>query len=379
VRPAQGSGRRGGPYRAAGARAMGNDGGTMGASSLPTMPASVWSRFVDLPSLASTLAPATTEVDGVEDFIMSFIGWTLMWAALFYFLSYTVPQWAGAAPNSTKDHENDRYWMARNLLGVIHAIFVTAITVPGFFLLSDAPDKVRFGSTGQLATCAATTAVLRPEEIEAWGFLCQAVALAGLVFTSFTVADVGICIMHGLASADFIAHHIAFITAGLIIRSHCMLPFNATMLLAMEASTPFLNFILFFRHRGPAFKFAVQANGIIFVILFVVFRLILNTYGAIVLWLHYATAVAPIVPKWQVWFLLIAVTAGVLVQFFWFPQVVRTFGAGLLELMGRSNSARLDADGSSGSGNEGVYLLLSAGHTGSRSGGRESGRQQCAQ
>jgi len=259
--------------------------------------------------------------------------WTLGWTVLFYCLTAIDPWWASRFPRSTKMHENDRNWSARNLLGVIHALFVSAITVPAIFILWPATDEVRFGATGHLATCSIGPD--RAELAEQWSEVSEAVAMAGLAFTAFTLADVGISAVHGLATADYIAHHIAFITAGMIIRGHCMLPFNAAILLAMEASTPFLNVLLFFRHRGTAYKKMVQVNGIIFVCLFVLFRLVLNTYGAITLWYHW-NFVPAVVPRWQAWFLMAAIAAGAAVQFVWFPSIAKIFGSGMSELLGRS-------------------------------------------
>jgi len=296
-------------------------------------------------------------IDGIEELWMSFAAWTVMWTLLFYLLSYTWPQWGSRIQQSTKAHENGRYWSARNVIGVIHAVFIAALTVPSYIALSGGGDYIRFGYTGHLATCAVgPDHPLPPALIQPWEFMVQAVALAGLAFTSFTCADICICLLHGLSSADYIVHHIAFISAGLLIRGHCMLPFNAAILMAMEASTPFLNFVLFFRHRGPRYGVAVQVSGIIFVILFIVVRLGLNTYGAVILWLHRDTAMPPTVPKWQAWLLIAAVVAGAGVQFFWFPQIVKTFGSGLRDLLGsrrRSTDAAGDAISSSGDCSEG--------------------------
>mmetsp|Transcript_68275 Transcript_68275/g.211238 ORF Transcript_68275/g.211238 Transcript_68275/m.211238 type:complete len:243 (+) Transcript_68275:657-1385(+) len=107
-----------------------------------------------------------------------------------------------------------------------------------------------------------------------------------------------------------------------------MLPFNAAILMAMEVSTPFLNLGLLLRHRGPAFKKCVELNGLLFLAFFILFRLILNTYGAILLWYH-RRSIPPTVPKWQAWFLLVAVAAGAVVQFWWFPIIAKSFGGAL--------------------------------------------------
>mmetsp|Transcript_96582 Transcript_96582/g.268458 ORF Transcript_96582/g.268458 Transcript_96582/m.268458 type:complete len:300 (-) Transcript_96582:206-1105(-) len=279
---------------------------------------------------------AVNQEDGILEMIMYFACWTASWVVLFYALSATAPLWMRGFPTSSKEHENTRYWCARNVIGIVHALFISALTVPAFFMLSNAPDEIRFGATGHLATCSVGSERLDAAE---WEFVCQAVAMAGLAFTAFTLADVGISGLHGLVTPDLLVHHVAFISAGLIIRGHCMLPLNAAILLAMEASTPFLNLMLFFRRRGDSFKSMVQANGIAFVVLFIVFRLILNTYGAVVLWQQSRMAMPPTVSTWEAWFLLIAVAAGAIIQFFWFPQIARTFSSGICELLGQGATA----------------------------------------
>jgi len=297
-----------------------------------------------------------------------FLGLMAFWTLLFYALVWTERRWAGSFPDSSKSHENNRYWSARNLIGIVHAVLIAAITVPAFLALASAPDSVRFASTQHLAVCKMSDDLL-PEGGELAIFTGEAVAFAGLAFTAFTSADIVISVAHGLATPDYVAHHVAFITAGLIIRSHCMLPYNAAILLAMEASTPFLNFMLFFRHRGSAYKSTVSVAGEAFVLLFVVFRLGINTYGAILLLLNRSTAMPPTVPQWQVWFLLLAVAAGAGVQFFWFPAIARTFGQGLLELFGGSSN-KLRDDDSTGTGSSSASM----GRASSSSSEEEDGR-----
>lgn len=281
-------------------------------------------------SPAKWLETVTIE-DGLDDMLTYLACWIAAWVGIFYMLSSTLSRWIVAWPQSTKTWENDVYWCARNVLGIIHAVFIASLTVPAFVMLYSAPDDIRFGATGHLATCIPNAD--RKYEMD-WAFTVQAVALAGLAFTAFTLADVIICVIHGLASLDFIVHHIAFITAGLIIRGHCMLPFNAAVLLSMEVSTPFLNYLMLIRHRGEDFKTSVQVCGSVFVLLFLVFRLLLNPYGTAALWLRHDRAMPPTVPRWQADFLLLAVGAGTAVQFFWFPLIAKKFGAGLYDLLG---------------------------------------------
>merc|ERR1719336_2613604 len=110
--------------------------------------------------------------------------------------------WAGSWPNSSKRHENCCYWVARNVIGIIHAALVAGITVPALLSLRDAPDVIRFGHTPHLATCRMSEGDVA-RGLGIWNTICQAVAFAGLAFTAFTSADVLITMRHNLATLDF--------------------------------------------------------------------------------------------------------------------------------------------------------------------------------
>eukprot|EP00418_Pyrodinium_bahamense_P065280 CAMPEP_0179095866 /NCGR_PEP_ID=MMETSP0796-20121207/44037_1 /TAXON_ID=73915 /ORGANISM="Pyrodinium bahamense, Strain pbaha01" /LENGTH=266 /DNA_ID=CAMNT_0020793563 /DNA_START=161 /DNA_END=961 /DNA_ORIENTATION=+ len=228
--------------------------------------------------------------------------------------------WGRLVAPSSKEHENDKYWMARNVLGIIHAVFVSVIAMPALLSLSGAPDDVRFAYSTHLETCAMDPGWY---EDEGYGRDIERVALAGLAFTAFTTADVALSIFHGLATWDYMWHHAAFIACGLIMRGNCMLPWKGSVQLAMEASTPFLNFMLFFVNRGKTCWPMVVIAGVIFAVSFVILRLVQNAYATVVLWLRHDIAMPPMVPWWMVWPLLLAVTAGAAVQFYWFPLIVK--------------------------------------------------------
>eukprot|EP00930_Biecheleria_cincta_P018097 TRINITY_DN14208_c0_g1_i1.p1 TRINITY_DN14208_c0_g1~~TRINITY_DN14208_c0_g1_i1.p1 ORF type:complete len:310 (-),score=47.45 TRINITY_DN14208_c0_g1_i1:253-1182(-) len=298
------------------------------------------------------LAEAAKTVDGAGMLSVQLAGMTVGWGALFYLLSSTTRCWMRNVPPSTKEHENDKYWCARNLIGAIHALLIAAITVPAYFFMAfgGVPENERFAYSRDLEVCSPGAEFPRAQENP---LLFTAIAFAGLAFTAFTLADVVISVFHGLAGVDYIVHHVAFITAGAIIRGNCMLPFNAAILLGMEVSTPSLNFLLFFRHRGDAYESAVARNGIVFVLLYVMFRLGLNIYGFIILVLNKEKAMPPSVPEWQAWFLIIAVGAGVAVQLFWFPGIARTFGNGLRGLFKRSSD---DSEGTDSSDSPAGHL-----------------------
>jgi len=247
---------------------------------------------------------------------------TLFWMALFYLLMWIVPKYMQRVPLSTKPKENEPAWCARNVLGSIHAVLVSILVVPAVVILFPENGDVKFGASPSLSICA-----VDPSDTALYPFnkTGMSVALAGLAFVTFTIADVIISAIYRLATVDYIIHHIAFISAGCIIRSHCMMPFNAAILMSMEISTPFLNYATLMRNRSERRDWVVIASGVTFAFLFFVFRLVLNTYGAFVLWAHRGRAVPQGVPKWQFWFVFIAVVIGALVQFFWFPAVVKAF------------------------------------------------------
>jgi len=275
--------------------------------------------------------PPSPERTGWGSLALSSAAFMLAWLAVFYFLALRQPRTSW--PKSSKEFENDKYWCARIWVGVLHSIVVTMLALPSFFVFVLSPHIVQFSASHSVAWCT-------PDHSEALEMTSlqdlslRATAFAGLAFTTFTCADVIISSLHGLwGHWDYMVHHAAFIVAGVIIRSHCMLGYNASILLAMEASTPFLQYMLFFRHRGPRFEGRVTICGGIFFLLFVLFRLILNTYGALLLWRYSygaftaygATDVPAHVPSWQVWFVLIAVSLGAVVQFFWFPRILKIF------------------------------------------------------
>lgn len=276
--------------------------------------------------------------DGFSDMLWLFGEWVAFWIVLFYSLVLTQPLWMKALPESSKAHENDKYWCARNVLGIIHAALVSGISVPAFVALAFTSNDIRFASTRHLAMCVADETLSDPS----WSITMQAVAMAGMVFTAFTLADVGISMLHCLATPDYILHHIAFISAGCIIRGNCVLPYNAAILLAMEVSTPSLNLLLLLRNRGDEYVGVTRFNGIVFVMLYVVFRLVINTYGLILLWVHRDIALPSSMPAWQAIFLNVAIAAGTGVQFFWFPAIAKTFGKGLADMCGWNRPEILD-------------------------------------
>lgn len=259
---------------------------------------------------------------GKEELLMSSVKWCVIWVFSFYMLAAGLPPILSAVP-SKKEHENDKFWIARCVLGIFHAILISALALPVLIGLLGASQEARFFASDDLATCSVDP-IIFGAAVARDG---RAIALAGLAFTTFTATDVMLSLTHGLMTWDHMIHHAAFVGAGIIIRGHCILPFSAAVLLSMEVSTPFLNSMLLFRYRGERYGTFVMANGCVFFVLFVIFRLGFNTLGTVLLWYSVAKGEAfdkPL-PVWEVVFLMAAVTVGTLVQYFWFPSIARIF------------------------------------------------------
>jgi hypothetical protein len=262
------------------------------------------------------------ETDGQGVFVATCIIWTVGWFAAFYFIRWIQFLWMRRLKKSTKLHENDRNWTARNVLGIVHAVLISGICVPCFVMFLDAPSDVRFDASPHIADCRVDRG---DTGAMPWDFAGQAIAIAGIAFTTFTIADVFISTLYGLSSRDYRIHHTAFITVGLMVRSNCMLPYNAAILLSMECSTPFLNFWTLVMNRGADYSWSTCVSGAAFVVLFLAIRIVLNTYGAVYLIVNHDIAMPPWVPESIFWFLLVAITVGAGVQYCWLHSVALKF------------------------------------------------------
>lgn len=258
-----------------------------------------------------------------ETFLFSGLTWLVLWTALFYSLVATASVWLPRLPLSSKEHENGKHWNAMQAGSFVHSVFISALSVPALFILATASSDAQYPpSEGLQPWC---TLPGGPGDIADYQDVYYALATAGLAFTMHIVSDLFTSVAHGIATAPQIIHHTAFIVAGLIIRMHCALPFNSAVLMSMEASTPFLNVLMVLRNRGDQYTRAVRIASYFFIALFVVFRLVLNTYGLVILWINHETILPPEIPGWQAVFLLVAITAGALIQYFFFAQILQSF------------------------------------------------------
>mmetsp|Transcript_49449 Transcript_49449/g.115630 ORF Transcript_49449/g.115630 Transcript_49449/m.115630 type:complete len:329 (-) Transcript_49449:19-1005(-) len=259
---------------------------------------------------------------GLWSFWVSLTLWTIAWLLLFYIFSFTASTWMAGLADSRKKHENCRFWCGRTLLGIIHAIVVSIIAFPGMFLLLGASPYVQFAHSNDISDCQPDASDPRLAD---WRVLGMLVAYAGLLFTAFILADVIVTCVHRLGSWDYVLHHVVFLLAALIIRVHCILPLNSAMLLAMETSTPFLNFVMLLRHRpleSSWLSTALVPAGLLFVVLYFIFRLIFGFWGVMLLWENRWRLD---IPKVQLWFLEASVATGFVLQLYWLPSIARVF------------------------------------------------------
>mmetsp|Transcript_24749 Transcript_24749/g.45358 ORF Transcript_24749/g.45358 Transcript_24749/m.45358 type:complete len:334 (+) Transcript_24749:100-1101(+) len=260
------------------------------------------------------------ETTGLPFFWASLTAWTVAWLLLFYILSYTASTWMAGLAQSRKVHENSPFWCGRTVLGILHAVVVSVIAVPGMFLFLGTDPYVQFAHSTDIADCQPDASDPRLAE---WRVLGMMVAYAGLIFTAFILADVIVSLVHRLASWDYVLHHVVFLLAALIIRAHCILPLNSAMLLAMETSTPFLNFVMLLRHRPLESSWlaaAIQPAGLAFLIFYFIFRLVFGLWGIVLLWENRWRLDLPTV---QLWFLLVSVATGFVLQLYWLPSIAK--------------------------------------------------------
>lgn len=268
-------------------------------------------------------------------------GFAVFWACLFYFLAYTHSCWSERLPESSKEHENDRWWVAWQCSGTVHAILASAIALPAMFQLMLADRQIKFISTDSIEWCLPeenSVAYALLQEVDLLDLTTQ-IAFVGLMFTVYTAVDLVVALVHGLAGIDYLIHHVAFIVAGVLIRSNCMLPFNAAVLISMEVSNLPLNYMMFFRHR-EGYNCSVTIASVLFAVTFFVFRIGINTYGAGFLLWHQDESTPPRVPLWQRYFILTAIVVGALLQFWWGHKVIES----MLKALGKKDSVEKDAD-----------------------------------
>jgi len=252
---------------------------------------------------------------GWRSFVKSSALITSLWLLLFFMLQIVVyPCFKRRLQNwpSTAPEEEGGPFFAWLLQSTILAILVVAMS-SGVL-----PYLVRASAPVQLA---------RPD-VEARQYYDDLlmVAWASHIFMCYIVSDLIASSAFRLISYDMVAHHIIFIMVSLIITFNCFGALLAGTLLLMEASTPFLNFFLYFRHRsgwGPQNKL-VEMSFYLFAICFVVFRLILFPLVCGYFFYHLAKKDTPVnleVLPASLGVIGLCLVLAIAVQFVWATQI----------------------------------------------------------
>mmetsp|Transcript_97131 Transcript_97131/g.302944 ORF Transcript_97131/g.302944 Transcript_97131/m.302944 type:complete len:276 (-) Transcript_97131:179-1006(-) len=263
----------------------------------------------------------------------------LFWVAVWYVGAWATHRRSGSWPPSKVESENSPFWGACVVMSTVNAFVCTAICVPALAQLLFAPHAAQFKHRPSYAFCSGGPAT-------GFDFTIDAVAFCGQSFIIRLALDAVLQLIHNILTVEEALHHAVFFAAGWLIRSNCVLPLNAAFLMAMEVSTPFLNYYLFFRGRYP-FRNDVNAAKTAFGVLFLVFRMILNTYGAVILVKAYLGQTAGMprsMPCWQQVTVVVLVVAGACLQMYWGARIVQ----GLLRIKREKKEAHSEpmlADG----------------------------------
>jgi len=281
---------------------------------------------------------------GVDLFYWYLFSGTIAWIVLFLLLRWTCMstccaclRWCCCIPAAISETDVDAY--AHCALGIVHAVFVYYISLPSFFILTSAPDEVKFAASHHIATCAIDES---QKDLMSWSYRAEAVAWAGLAYLTYEIADVFIVVVwprsHEMPGTDVaspqscctrlilhLVHHSCYIICGLMIRTNCMLPYNASIFLSMKATAPFLNIVRMLKMQGKSqqYRYITMASRQMYVLVFVAVRVVLNTYGVMYLTVNYEIAMPSWIPDWQYWLLLFAIMFGTLLQYACLPELIR--------------------------------------------------------
>jgi hypothetical protein len=233
-------------------------------------------------------------------------------------------------------------------MSTVNALVCTATCVPSAVLLLLGPPRFWFRLEGYSDFCYTSD----DDYDELGNVLAVVLAAVGQSFTIRMVVDLVLQFCHGVLTVQETIHHVIFLSAGCIIRSNCIMPLNAAVLMSQEASTPFLNYYLFFRFRYP-FSEDVNMAKFLFGVFFLIFRLVLNTLGVCIFlrqWLSPSPAMPKSMPVWEQNYMVFLMLAGAALQMYFAFRIVaalRTYGLRSPEMPGQAEEPLIKADASS--------------------------------
>jgi len=235
--------------------------------------------------------------------------WIGVWYAGAWATRWRSPSWA----LSSVESENSPHWGACTVMSTVNALVCTFVGFPCAVVLLMQPETLWFHAAPQSLCYDATGGIVQ-----------AAVALGGQSFAVRIAIDFVLQQIHGLLTLEEAIHHCIFFSTGCLMRWYCMMPLNGAILMSMETSTPFLNYYLFFKSRY-AYSADVNMAKLIFGVLFFIFRMIFNTFGAFVFIQRYYSSrlVMPVeMPRWQQHCMVVVMVAGAGLQLYWGTKIM---------------------------------------------------------
>lgn len=184
------------------------------------------------------------------------VAWAALWLACGWLAERTLCPLLPDAVSVTRPFENTPMYVGQKMVAIFKCALVAAIANFALYSLwfSDSTSRtVEFG-----------------------GY--PLVEVAGVLFTSFEIADLALCLFFGFLDPEHVLHHVIHIVLGVLIRGNCAPALTASILMAQETSGLPLNYYLLVRHRTPD-HISVLGAQIAFASCFFVWRLLIGTYG----------------------------------------------------------------------------------------------------
>ena len=187
----------------------------------------------------------------VQQILTVAVAWAIVWYVCAAVAMFLEPR----LPTSSKPWENQAVYVGQKLAATVKVVLIASLSNIALVTQFDDPLDEQFAGGSNAET-------------------------AGILFTSFELADLVLCSAHRFIGAEDVVHHLIHIVLGFFIRANCAPCYNASILMAQETSSLFLNYYLLLRHRSPDAP-SVKILFVVFAACFAVWRLGIGTVGTV--------------------------------------------------------------------------------------------------
>eukprot|EP00308_Calcidiscus_leptoporus_P001612 CAMPEP_0119355424 /NCGR_PEP_ID=MMETSP1334-20130426/4244_1 /TAXON_ID=127549 /ORGANISM="Calcidiscus leptoporus, Strain RCC1130" /LENGTH=292 /DNA_ID=CAMNT_0007369247 /DNA_START=92 /DNA_END=970 /DNA_ORIENTATION=- len=241
---------------------------------------------------------ATSPEDTPLQVAWLFVAYACAWAAVWYACCLVAKYWLlSRLPPSHVASENRAVYTGQKLAALLKVAVLSGLANFGLLDLIGQPPPVLYG-----------------------GYVV--IEVAGVLFTSFEIADLVLCSVHRFLGFEDAIHHSIHIALGWLIRANCAPALTASVLIAQETSGLALNYFLLMRHRAPDSP-RVAISFVVFFALFCIWRLGLGTFGTIHYLFYFSTELPQSFPTWQAYVLALALVAASVLQWYWGIVILR--------------------------------------------------------